>query len=156
MDSCDKSVFEQILTYGHGDGTNNFQELVGVRVTRLSPEGGTGELVLDKRHFNPNGTIHGGVLYTLADIVTGHTAIAWGLNATGKGADELACTTVSGSLNFLRQARGSKLTCHATCRKMGKSLAVMDVSILDDRDVEVSAGSFTYYYLDRQRFLQQA
>jgi len=156
MDFCDKNVFEQILAYGHGDGTNGFRDLVGVKVTGLSPEGGTGELLLDARHLNPNGTVHGGALYTLADIVTGYTAIAWAMDATGKSVEELACTTVSGSLNFLRQARGSKLICRAACRKMGKTLAVMDVSIFDDQNVEVSAGSFTYYYLDRKRFQQQA
>lgn len=155
MDFCDKSAFERVKSYGHGSGTNGFRELCGITITDLGPEGGVGEMPLGPQHLNPNGTVHGGALYTLADTVCGHTAIAWAMAATGRDADTLACTTVTGSLNFLRPARGTKLTCVAACRKMGKTLAVMDVSILDDQGTETSAGSFTYYYLDRARFLQK-
>lgn len=155
MDSCDNNIYEQVKFYGHGNGTNGFRELLGITITELGPNGGVGEMPLGPQHLNPNGTIHGGALYSLADTVTGHVAIANGCVLLGKTPRDLACTTVSGSLNFLRQARGSKLTCVVTCRKMGKTLAVMDVSILDDQGTETSAGSFTYYYLDRARFLQK-
>lgn len=155
MDFCDKDVFERVKECGHGDGTNGFRELCGIRITHLGPDGGVGEMPLGPQHLNPNGTVHGGALYTLADTVAGHAAIAWGLAATGRGPDSLACTTVTGSLNFLRPARGEKLVCRATCRKMGKTLSVLDVSILDDRGEETCSGSFTFYYIDRGRYVKQ-
>lgn len=152
MDFCDKSAFERFKNYGHGDGTNGFRDLLGITITNLGPEGGTGEMPVGPQHLNPNGTVHGGALYSLADTVCGHAAIAWAMAATGRDADCLACTTVTGSLNFLRPARGTKLTCTAACRKMGKTLGVLDVSILDDQGTEVSSGSMTFYFLDRDRF----
>lgn len=155
MDFCDKSAFERVKDYGHGDGSNGFRELCGIRITALSPDGGSGEMPLGPQHLNPNGTVHGGALYTLADTVAGHAAIAWGMAATGRGADSLACTTVTGSLNFLRPARGTKLVCLANCRKMGRTLAVLDVSILDDQGRETCSGGFTFCYVDRARYTKQ-
>lgn len=155
MDFCDKDAFERVKEHGHGDGTNGFRELCGIRITALGPDGGTGEMPLGPQHLNPNGTVHGGALYTLADTVAGHAAIACAMASTGRGADSLACTTVTGSLNFLRPARGTKLVCLANCRKVGKTLAVLDVSILDDQGTETCSGSFTFCYVDRARYTKQ-
>lgn len=155
MDFCDKAAFERIRKHGHGEGASGFKEWCGIQITALGPEGGAGEMTLGPQHFNPNDTVHGGALYTLADTVAGYTAIAWGMAATGRGEDSLSVTTVTSSLNYLRPARGSKLVCLASCRKMGKTLAVLDVSIRDDEDRETCSGSFTFCYVDRQRYVKQ-
>lgn len=154
MDFCDKDAFEKVLTYGRGD--NGFKDKCGIRITALSQDGGAGEMPVTPEHMNPNGTVHGGALFTLADTVAGHAAAAWAMARSGQGADRISCTTVSGNLNFLRPARGKKLTCVANARKMGKTLAVLDVSIIDDQGRETCSGSFTFYYIDKQRYQEQA
>jgi uncharacterized protein (TIGR00369 family) len=96
-------------------------------VTALAP----GQLTLalkdpdDPRHLRPGGTISGPVLFTLADLgfwllVLGHI-----------GPVPLAVTT-NLNLNFLRKARPGPLRAVVRLLKLGKRLAVGDVTIDDD------------------------
>ena len=43
-----------------------FADLVGFSVSERAEKQCVTELTLEKKHLNPNGVVHGGVLYTLA------------------------------------------------------------------------------------------
>lgn len=151
MDFCDKEVFHRIQEFGRGN--NYFQTHCGIRIPVVNETCCRGEMPLDpKIHFNPNGTVHGGALYTIADSVGGAAALAWGLAATGKSMDELRVVTVNGNLNYLRPARGTCIYAEARYRKMGRTMAVIDLSLTDDQDEEVCSGTFTFMYVQFQRY----
>lgn len=151
MDFCSNQLWEQIIALRQGE---NFLQHCGIVLTQLDEKGATGEMEITPHHLNPNKGVHGGAFYTLADSVSGGAAIAWGVQTFGKSPQEISCTTVTGSLNFLRVAKGSKLICRADYRKMGRTLAVVDVSIRDDLGNETCSGSFTFLFVDRTRFMK--
>ena len=89
---------------------------------------------------------------SIADAVGGAAALAWGLAATGKSMDELRVVTVNGNLNYLRPARGTCIYAEARYRKMGRTMAVIDLSLTDDQGEEVCSGTFTFMYVQFQRY----
>lgn len=134
--------------------SSGFTQYCGIQLLALDEKGATGEMALTEHHLNPNGGVHGGALYSLADTIGGYSSVAWGTEHLHKIPGELACTTITGNLNFLRQAKGSKLTCRADYRKMGRTVAVVDVSIRDDQGAETCSGTFTFMFVDRKRFMK--
>ncbi len=153
MDSCGKNVYERFLEDASWR-SNPFAQHMGIEILQLDETGCTGVMNLRPFHLNPNHGVHGGALYTLADNLSGIVSLLWGLDHFGKTFEELSVTTVTGGLNFLRPVHGSKVVGRATPRKMGRSLAVVDVSLTDDRGQECCSGTLTFYYVDRQRFVQ--
>ena len=111
----------------------------GITVTQLGPDRGEGELQVRSTSLNPHGIVHGGCLYTLADTVAGSAAIA----QSGK-----RCVTVNGTLEFLRPAVGSLIRCVATPKKLGRTLAVMQVELTDDKGKLVATGTFTFFLFE--------
>ncbi len=154
MDSCSKSVYQRFLTHEAGRD-NPFASHMGIEIVELSEAGCTGVMTLQPYHFNPNNGVHGGALYTLGDNVAGTMALTWGMDHFGKTVDELSVTTVTGTLNFLRPVKGTKVIGRATPRKMGRTLAVLDVSLTDDQGKETCSGTYTFYYVDRDRFVNR-
>ena len=96
------------------------------------------EVVLEDRHRNPAGGIHGGLLMSLADDTAGASVISYGSFAS----------TSSCSMNFLRaNPKTKKIVAKATAIKVGKRLGVSEVKIYDDEDTLLSIGLFEYALL---------
>ncbi len=108
---------------------DKFVELVGLTLVDIDEGYCKGELVIENKHTNPLGTIHGGCLYTLADTVGGFAASSMGMPSP----------TLSGNMYFLRPAMGmKKLTCEAHVIKNGKRVRVVDTVIYGDNGEEVA------------------
>jgi uncharacterized protein (TIGR00369 family) len=82
--------------------------------------------VVDPAHFNPNGTLHGGVVMALLDTAMGR-AVA-GLVAP-EGSFNVAAEM---NVHFLEPVRDGTLAATATVRKRGKRLAVVEAEATDD------------------------
>ena len=79
---------------------------------------------------NGSGTVHGGILATLAD-----TAIAFALSTNFDG--RMGFATSDLTIHFLRRARGD-VSARARIVKKGQRVNVGEVEIVDDRGVEVA------------------
>src|SRR5262245_39867097 len=79
---------------------------------------------------NGSGTVHGGVLATLAD-----TAIAFALSTNFDG--KMGFATSDLTIHFLRRARGD-VWARARIVKKGERVNVGEVEIVDERGVEVA------------------
>jgi len=91
--------------------------------------------------LNPIGTVHGGCLYTLADVVAGAAVSAYGNYAA----------TVSSSFYYLEPAKNvQKLYASATVSRQGKSLCVIDVVIWSEPGTIIAKGSLSYYILNKE------
>lgn len=111
---------------------------VGLNLTEISDGYAKGELVIEPRHMNPIGSVHGGLIYTIADTVGGSAATSRGRWVT----------TVSGEMHYLRPAMNcKKLIGESIEVKLGKQLSVYDVMIRDENDVEIAKATLTYYKL---------
>lgn len=119
---------------------NPFSQYVGLTVTQICE--GYAEAILPVRgeHLNPLGFVHGGCLYTLADVVCGSAAISYGKQSV----------TLSGSLNYLSPGKsGSELRAAAKVCRHGRTISVFDVEISSDEGTALAKGSFTFYHLDQ-------
>ena len=117
---------------------NGFINQIGFVVTDVKKGYAKGEIALTEMHGNPIGSIHGGVLFSLADSVGG-------VAATTAGS---FCTTVNGTINYLNPAIGcKKLAGEARPIKIGRRLAVIQVTITDETERIIACATMTYQYL---------
>lgn len=77
-------------------------------------------------HFNADGTVMGGVVFTLADFTF---AVAANTRALSDGTP--AAVTLSAQTQFLSPAKGDKLTAEARCIKAGRSVCVFEITVTD-------------------------
>ncbi|RCS22015.1 PaaI family thioesterase [Phyllobacterium salinisoli] len=95
-------------------------------------------LEADERHLRPGGTVSGPSLFALADI-TAYVAILAHI-----GPVALAVTT-NLNINFLRKPSSDRID--AVCRilKLGKRLAVVEISMISSADGELLAHATATY-----------
>ena len=132
--------YEEFLQRHHN--SKHFAGDIGVSLLSISDGHAEAELPVVPDLFNPIGTIHGGVMYTLADTVCGCAALSRGQIST----------TIEGKLNHLRATteKDNKLIGKADVLHFGKQTIVTSVKIFNDRGQTVAAGLFTYFVLDEK------
>lgn len=88
--------------------------------------------------LNPHGTVHGGCMFTLADI-------AGGLAASSRGG---IIVTVDSNLHYLNAGLNTKgMTAEARELKAGKRILTYEVTVRDQDDKILADGIFTYMNL---------
>ena len=109
-------------------------EFLTIRITKIEKGACDCEMELDpSRHGNPNGTVQGGALSTLADITTSYAVTTLG---TG------TCT-VSGKIDMLRgKVPEGTLTCRAEVVKAGGTLIWTDMWIRDEAGSLIAKGEY--------------
>ncbi|HAB93686.1 MAG TPA: hypothetical protein DCF49_02800 [Lachnospiraceae bacterium] len=114
-------------------------EFLNIELTRLEKGAAVSSMKLDEaRHGNPNGTVQGGALSTLADITTSYAVASLG---TG------TCT-VSGSIDMLRgKVPEGMLICRAEVVKAGGTLVWTDFRIRDEQDHLIAKGEYLNFRL---------
>ena len=106
---------------------------------RDGPDGAAvASLDVDDRHLNPNGIVHGGVVFTLADTAMGRATMA----VLGEGQ---ICASIEVSVRYLRPIPGGRLVATASVLRAGRRIVHLECSVTidgDDRPVAVLQGSF--------------
>ena len=88
--------------------------------------------------LNPFGTMHGGMLFSLADTVVGFLANSYGKLANTTGAN----------INYLRPAVNTEYVyCEAKILRRGDHLLVAAYEITNDDGTLLCEGSMTYFLL---------
>lgn len=117
---------------------NDFAGMLGAKVTELTQGYCCVDLAITESYKNPIGSVHGGCLYTIADIAGGVAAKSYGDMVT----------TVEGSLHFLRPGLDTThLTATTREVKRGRTILVYDVSVFDQKNVLLAEGIFSYMVL---------
>lgn len=107
----------------------------------MTPEYVKARMPFKDKFLNPYGTVHGGVLYALADTVAGALAC---LNGS-------LCTTIDGHLNYLEPAINTKyIYCVAKRIRAGKHLVYVTVEVLGDDGKKFDDGVFNFFKIDSQ------
>lgn len=115
---------------------NYFAQLLGIHITKLEIGYAEGEVKVVHDHINTNGYAHGGLMYTLADTVTGAASKTCGARTV----------TLEGKLNYIRAVKGaSTIRAVAKARHMGKTTGVYDCDIFSDDGKLAATGIFTYF-----------
>jgi uncharacterized protein (TIGR00369 family) len=116
-----------------------FRELVGTELSSAKEGRAVVSMRAEERHLNPNGTVHGGVVYTLVDV-----SMAEALRTMIEG-DERP-VTIEIKVNYLEPGRPGTLTSTAQVRKGGKRLTIVEAEVTQEDDDEVVAlatGTYT-------------
>ena len=95
-------------------------------------------LDVDDRHLNPNGVVHGGVVFTLADTAMGRAT----LSVLGDGH---VCASIEVSVRYLRPITGGRLMAAARVLRAGRRIVHLEGRVTvdgDDRPAAVVQASF--------------
>lgn len=92
---------------------------------------------LESMHHNPYGIVHGGLLYTMADIASGVTARQHGTNPV----------TLDSDFHFLSNVSTGTLTARSEVVRTGRTIAVIRVRIANETGRLLADGTFSFYYL---------
>lgn len=112
--------------------------LNGVKVIQAEQGKVTCELEVKEEHLNGHGTMHGGMLATLVDVVSTYAIGTAGENKLG--------VTVDLSVSYMSAAvPGDKVTIKSEVLKAGKNLAFANVDIYKQNGVLMATGRHTKY-----------
>jgi uncharacterized protein (TIGR00369 family) len=110
--------------------------LIGMRPLALAEGEAVFEMKADRRHHNPMGTVHGGILCDLADAAMGYAF------ASTLGQEE-SFTTLELKINFLRPVFDEKLTAKAKVVHRGKTVGMVECDVLNEEGKLVARASST-------------
>ena len=117
-----------------------FNQLLGIRVARLHPDGVTIECNLREELRNSAGVLHGGVTATMADAAVG---IALSRHFGGLK----TATTVELKINYLRPIADGKAAARARLLRIGAHLCVGRVDIFNAGRQLAATALVTYMLL---------
>jgi len=110
--------------------------LIGMRVVSFGGGEAVLEMKADRRHHNPMGTVHGGVLCDIADAAMGY-AFASTLDS-GE-----SFTTLELKMNFVRPVFDEKLTARAKVAHRGKIVGLVECDVANEEGKLVARASST-------------
>lgn len=113
------------------------QEMIGY-VLGVDKDTGQGKVWLDiaPQHLNRHGSLHGGMVGTLLDTVSGFAA---SLSFDEKGLTP--CMSISLSLHFIAGARKGRVVASAKITGRGRTLFFIDAVLKNDEGVIVATSS---------------
>jgi uncharacterized protein (TIGR00369 family) len=114
------------------------RRFLGMELSGDEPGVGVAHVVIGPEHLNPNGVVHGAVLFALVDTAMG--------KSTMSVIDEpdRYCASIEVSLRFIRPAVDGRVTATATVVKRGRSVVHLESRVVEDdgRLVATAAGTF--------------
>jgi len=124
-------------------GFNPFGELIGLNFSQLEKGYSRCTLPVTDRLHNPNGVLHGGVIYTLAD-----TGMAGALHT--ELAEDESCATVEVSIVYLAAVTSGTITCDTRLVQKGKRIAILQSEVANDgRLVAKALGTYSVIKIRR-------
>ena len=125
---------------------NACARLMGAQITKIEEGYAKVEVAASPVLLNPQGSMHGGCLFTLCDIAGSSAAVSHGYQIA----------TVDADIRYLNAGIGLKrATAQAREIKRGKKLLVYQIDVTDDSGKLLVVGMFSYMPLDREIVLEQ-
>jgi len=126
-------------------GFHPFGDLIGFEFTKLRKGYSQCVLQINKNHFNPHKTVHGAVMYSMAD--TGMGGALYSLLEKNE-----SCATVEIKITYFKAVRDGTLTCDTKAIHRGKSFGVLESEIFNDETLVSKAyGTFSIFKLEKPR-----
>lgn len=118
---------------------NPFGELIGWRLITRANGGSLYELDVAPQHLNPNGVLHGGVLFALADN-------GMGAALTSLLGEHEQCASIAVNITFLKAVTGGTLTCATRTVQKGRSVAFLESEVSNGEQMVARAqGTFSIF-----------
>lgn len=123
----------------HGDDHGDFplRRFLGLEIEDVEPGRVIARLEVTESLLNPNGVVHGGVLFTMVDTSMG--------KATMTVLDEgQSCASIEVQLRFLRPVAGGRLEADTTVIRRGRKIIHLESRTRDGDGVLVATGAGTF------------
>ncbi|HLB42681.1 MAG: hypothetical protein A3F63_10645 [Pseudomonadales bacterium RIFCSPHIGHO2_12_FULL_40_16] len=120
------------------DQHDPFAELLGIEITESCFEKAVAVVHIQPEFCNAMGTVHGGIIFSLADI-----SFAAACNSSAN--QYIGLQT---EIRYMDQARGNQLIAEAVLIKASKKFAHFQVSIRDNLENDVALFTGTAYKLE--------
>lgn len=114
---------------------------LGMEVGGDEPGVGVARIAVGSDHLNPNGVVHGAVLFALADTAMGKAT----MNGIEPGR---FCASVEVSLRFIRPAAAGELTATANVVKRGRNIVHLDARVVGDDERLIASAAGTFAIID--------
>lgn len=105
-----------------------FAELLGLRHVSRTAGASRYEVDAGEEHFNPNGVVHGGLAFALADTGTG--SALWTLLEPSEG-----CATIEMKISYLRSAKSGHLVCDSRVLHREGNIATIESEVRSGDEV---------------------
>ncbi len=116
-----------------------FAELIDLQVTEHRPGASRVELLVTNDHLNPNGVVHGAVVYAMAD--TGMGAALYPTLDEGE-----ICATIEIKINYFKPIAAGRLSCTTEVVNRGKRIANLESRVfLGDVLVAQANGNYAIF-----------
>ncbi len=114
------------------------KRFLGMELSGDDPGVGLAHVDVGPDHLNPNGVVHGAVLFALVDTAMGKSTMSV-IDEPGR-----YCASIEVSLRFIRPAVAGRVTATATVVKRGRNVVHLDGRVVDDdqRLIATAAGTF--------------
>lgn len=133
-----RAAFESALaTHEQTFGTFFLAKLLGMEISYPDQDSCVVEMDVKDFMFNPQGTLHGGIIATLLDISMGHLL----RRTIGPG------MTLEMKTQYLRPARSGRIRAVGTFLKKGKSINYLETRLFDMEGNLLAAASSTWQLL---------
>jgi uncharacterized protein (TIGR00369 family) len=119
---------------GASESVGPLGDALGITVAVREPGHSRMVLQVDPGWHNPNGVVHGGLIYTLIDYSMGG-AVSAGL------APEEYCTSIEVKVSYLSSVREGTLTAETHVFKEGRTIAFVESKVHDQSGRLVATGS---------------
>lgn len=113
------------------------QDLLGISIDSVEDGRARAVVAADASALNPNGVVHGAVLFAIAD-----TAMA--AATTSIISEDMACASIDVHVRFLRPAGTGRLEADAVVLRAGRRVVHLEARIIDGggEQVAMATGSF--------------
>ena len=114
------------------------KDYLGFALVEEEPGRVVATMDLTERHLSPNGTVHGGALFTLVDTAMGKATV--GVVTEGR-----TCASIELSARYLRPVDTGRLVAEVPVLRVGRRVVHLEGRVRcegDDRLVAVMTGSF--------------
>ena len=125
------------------DDLRGLPETLGYATTIFDAHTET-RLLLDERHANRNGRIHGGVLATVLDAAMGFAASRAFAKAEDGRTSEIDVLTLSMTTNFVGVTDGREIVATGRIDRHGRSIAFASGEVRDENGALLATGTASF------------
>lgn len=115
------------MTIAGTDMNVGFNAMIGLQFADFGPDGGSAQVLLNERHHQPWGTVHGGLYCAIVETVASISGTVW-LEAQGGG----SCVGINNNTDFLRAVSAGLITAASTPIHRGRRQQLWLVEITDE------------------------
>ena len=119
---------------GDGESVGTLGDLLGIVTESRQAGRARMRFTVDPALNNPNGVVHGGIIYTLVDYSMGR-AVQYGLP------EGEHCATIEIKISYLTSVREGTVTAETEIVKQGRNIVFLTSQVTDDQDRLVATAS---------------